>query len=120
MTKQITVAISDDLNDELVRYLDRIPEILARGLAAVQMSDQPAYHEANAVLDMLAQQPDPRAVLNLAPSPVLQDRLGELLNRSKAGELSREEALELERYLTVEHLVRLAKGHAYHRVGGEM
>jgi hypothetical protein len=120
MTKQITVVISDDMSEEIEHYLDRMPEILARGLAAVQMSEQPAYHDANKVLDVLAQQPDPRALLNLSPSSALQDRLGELLARSKAGQLSHEEALELERYLTVEHLVRLAKGHAYHRVGGEL
>ncbi|MFN2202163.1 MAG: hypothetical protein ACK2UO_13205 [Caldilineaceae bacterium] len=120
MSKKITVKISDDLDHELEYYRDRMPEILARGLAAVQMSDQPAFHDAIVVLDTLAQQPDPHAVLNLSPSPILQDRMGELLNRSKSGQLSREQALELERYLTVEHLVRLAKGHAYHRVGGDM
>jgi hypothetical protein len=120
MSKKITVKVSDDLNHELEHYRNRMPEILARGLAAVQMSDQPAYQDAVMVLDMLAQQPDPRTVLNLSPSPTVQDRMGELLDRSKSGKLSHEQALELERYLTVEHLVRLAKGHAYHRVGGDM
>lgn len=119
MTKKITVEISDELGEALEAYQDRMQEILSRGLAAVQMSEQPAYQEATALLDLMAQQPSPRVLLNLKPSPVLQDRVSELLERSKAGEISREEAIELERYLTVEHLVRLAKGHAYHRMGDD-
>lgn len=118
MTKQVRVEISDELSEALEAYLSRMPEILARGLAAVQMSEQPAYQDATTLMDLMAQQPDPRVVLNLKPSVALQDRVNALLDRSKAGQISREEAVELERYLTVEHLVRLAKGHAYHRMGG--
>jgi hypothetical protein len=36
-----------------------------------------------------------------------------LLDQSKAGALSPQEEKELERYLLVEHLVRLAKAYAY-------
>lgn len=119
MTKQLTVEVSDELGDALEQYQDRMAEILARGLAAVQMSEQPAYQEATGLIDLLAQQPNPSVMLNLKPSPALQDRVGVLLERSKAGEISREEAVELERYLTVEHLVRLAKGHAYRSMGSQ-
>ncbi len=117
MAKKLTVKISDELGDSLVEYQERLPEILARGLAAVQMAQQPAYQESSALLDIMAQQPDPKVMLNLAPSPTLKERVNQLLQLSKDGEISREEAVELERYLTVEHLVRLAKGHAYHKIG---
>lgn len=119
MTQQLTVEISDELSEALEAYKKRIPEILARGLAAVQMSEQLAYQEATALMDLMAQQPNPRVLLSLKPSPELQSRVNELLDLSMADELTREEAVELERYLTVEHLVRLAKGHAYHRMDGE-
>ena len=119
MSKQVTVEVSDELGEALEEYQDRMAEILARGLAAVQMSEQPAYQDATALLDLMAQQPSPSVMLNLKPSPTLQSRVSELLELSKSGELSRDEAVELERYLTVEHLVRLAKGHAYHRLGGK-
>ncbi len=117
---KLTVDLSDDLSESLMDYQDRIQEILARGLAAVQMSQQPAYQESSALLDIMAQQPDPKVMLNLEPSPVLKRRVNHLLDLSKDGEISREEAVELERYLTVEHLVRLAKGHAYHRLGNQV
>jgi len=57
--------------------------------------------------------PSPEQVLNIRPSPELQTRVSELLHRSKKGQLSQQEEAELERYLMLEHLVRLAKAHAY-------
>ena len=116
MPKQVTVVVSDELNESLTDYEDRMQEILARGHAAVQMSQQPAYQESSALLGLMAQQPDPSVLLKLEPSQAMKKRVNDLLDLSKAGEISREEAVELERYLTVEHLVRLAKGHAYHRL----
>jgi hypothetical protein len=43
----------------------------------------------------------------------LQARTIELLDRNKSGTLSRSEEVELDRYLLLEDLVRLAKTHAY-------
>jgi hypothetical protein len=39
--------------------------------------------------------------------------MSELLDRNKSGTLLRSEQVELDRYLLLEHLVRLAKAHAY-------
>ena len=44
------------------------------------------------------------------------DGVSELLERSHQGELSTSEATELERYMLLEHMVRLAKGHAYRQL----
>jgi len=46
-------------------------------------------------------------------------RVSELWARNKEGELSRQEETELERHLTLEHLVRLAKAHAYKRLAAQ-
>jgi hypothetical protein len=43
-------------------------------------------------------------------------RIGDLLVRSKEGTLLPPEVAELERYLVLEHLVRLAKAHAAKRL----
>ncbi len=121
MTKRITIDVPDELGAALAAYQDRLPEILQRGLEALHLAEQQpaarAFQEADAIIRLLAQQPDPQTMIDLQPSPALQERVSELLDRSKIGELPRAEALELERYLTVEHLVRLAKGHAYSRIG---
>jgi uncharacterized protein YuzE len=52
-------------------------------------------------------------ILALRPSPRLQERTNDLLSRSKHGQLSHQKETELERYLLLEHLVRLAKVYAY-------
>jgi len=67
-------------------------------------------------LQVLTSNPTPERVLALRPSPRLQARASELLARSKRGELLRQEEAELERYLMLEHLVRLAKAHAAQRL----
>ena len=71
------------------------------------------FQDENAIIELLTSQPTPEQVLAIRPSPELQARVSELLSRNKEGELSRQEETELERYLTLEHLVRLAKAHAY-------
>jgi len=60
---------------------------------------------------------EPEQVLAIRPSPELQACVSELLGRNKERELSRQEETELERYLTLEHLVRLAKAHAQEQAG---
>ncbi|MCY7384905.1 MAG: hypothetical protein LH628_20465 [Microcoleus sp. CAN_BIN18] len=43
----------------------------------------------------------------------MQARTIELFDRHKSSTLSQSEAVELDRYLLLEHWVRLAKAHAY-------
>ncbi len=61
----------------------------------------------------MASQPTPRQILAVRPSPEFQTRVSDLLAQSKAGTLSAKGEAELESYLTIEHLVRLAKAHAF-------
>lgn len=68
------------------------------------------------IMALLADQPTPEAILAIQPSSALQARVSELLAQSKAGALNRQEEAELDRYLTLEHLVRLAKVQAYRRL----
>jgi len=70
----------------------------------------------SAITQLLACQPAPEQVLSIRPSPEFQAHVSELLHRSKQGDLSHPEEAELERYLVLEHLVRLAKAHAYEQL----
>jgi len=113
MTVEITVQVSDVLGKQLQRVRGRLPEILERGLQEVLAEKPWEFEDENTVMELLASQPSPGQVLSIRPSPEFQTRVSELLRRNKEGELSKREEAELERYLTVEHLVRLAKAHAY-------
>jgi len=110
---QITLDIPDRLAQQLQPYHDRLPEILERGLATFPTFDRPLDLDEQTIITLLASRPTPEQILAIRPSSALQDRMSELLAQNKAGSLSPAQEAELERYLTLEHLVRLAKAHAY-------
>ena len=116
MTIEITIQVPDRLERQIQRFRERLPEVLERGLRDVMAEQSARFQDEDDILAVLASGPTPEQVLSLHPSPDLQARASELLARSKTNELSRQEESELDRYLTLEHLVRLAKGHAYHQL----
>jgi len=69
--------------------------------------------DENAIIELLASQSSPENILAIRPSQEFQARASELLAKSKWGVISSEEDQELARYLMLEHIVRLAKMHAY-------
>jgi hypothetical protein len=111
----ITIDVPEQLNDELQQLRHRLPEVLELGLRELRAARAPASDEG-AIIAVLASQPTPEQVLALHPSAELQARVSELLARSKASTLPPNEAAELERYLMLEHLVRMAKAHAFQRL----
>lgn len=113
MAIQITIQVPDALGAQLQQVQDRLPEVLERGLRDLQAASSPGEHDARAIIDVLASQPTPDEVLALRPSAAMQQRASMLLDRSKGHALSVDEATELERYLVLEHLVRLAKARAF-------
>jgi hypothetical protein len=117
MMMQITIEVPDRLNKRLKPYRNRLPELLERGLYEIEKEPVAEMDDIQAIVSLLASQPTPEQVLAIKPSAEFQARVSELLAQSKAGLLSREGEAELERYLFVEHLVRLAKGRAYEQLG---
>jgi hypothetical protein len=115
MAVQITISVPDDLGQRLQAYHDRLPELLERGFHEVMADRDGTAHDEQAIIATLVGQPTPEQVLALRPSPALQQRVGDLLERSKAGRLPRDDERELDRLLLLEHLVRLAKARAAHQ-----
>ena len=71
------------------------------------------FKDESAIIELLSSRPTPEQILAIHPLPELQERVSDLIYRSKQGELSRQEETDLDRYLLLEHIVRLAKAHAY-------
>ena len=111
----ITIQVSPMLKRRLQPFRERLPEFLEWGLRRVMFEESGAFQDESTIIEVLVNNPTPEQVMALRPSPEFQARVGELLARSKQGELPRQEETELERYLMLEHLVRLAKGHAVRR-----
>ena len=110
---EITIQIPETLEQQVQRFQDRLPEALERGLRDLSTEHSTTFQDENRIMELLSSQPPPGQILAIQPSPELQARVSELLERNKQEKLSSSEERELERYLTLEHLVRLAKAHAY-------
>jgi hypothetical protein len=73
------------------------------------MNTVKAYEE---VIDFIAAGTTPQNVIDFRPSKTAQMRVEDLLEREKEGEISSAEKSELDHYLQIEHLMRLAKARA--------
>ena len=68
-----------------------------------------AYEE---IIDFIAAGTTPTRVIAFQPSEEAKARVAELIEREKASGLSPDESTELNHYLQLEHLMRLAKARA--------
>jgi hypothetical protein len=108
----ITLEVPDDLAQRLRPLTHRLPHILELGLRELSASGQPGFVGAAEVLEFLAGLPTPQEIMALRPSEALQTRVSELLEKNRAGSLTREEEQEWAVYQYLEHLVRIAKAKA--------
>lgn len=69
----------------------------------------PSYLE---IVDFIAAGTTPQAVAEYHPSPEAQQRVAELMAREKEGGLSSEEKSELDHFMDLEHILRMAKARA--------
>ena len=69
----------------------------------------PVYLE---IIDFIAAGTTPEAVVDFRPSPEAQQRLAALIEREKADSLSPEEKAELDHFMELEHILRMAKARA--------
>ena len=73
------------------------------------MASNKAYDEAT---DFISQGNSPRDINEFTPSPQTKTRAWELIERLKEGPLTTEETVELDDYVQLEHIMRLAKAQA--------
>ena len=72
-----------------------------------------ASHKAyDEVIDFIAAGTTPRTVADFQPSAETRARVAELLQREKISGLTDDERSELDHYMQLEHLMRLAKARA--------
>lgn len=64
------------------------------------------------IIEFIAAGPDTRFVATFQPSPEAKVRVAELIEQEKTIGLTADEHSELEHYLQLEHLMRLAKAKA--------
>jgi len=69
----------------------------------------PVYLE---IVDFIAAGTTPEAVMDFHPSREAQQRLAVLIDRERAGTVSPEEKAELDHFMDLEHILRMAKARA--------
>jgi hypothetical protein len=73
------------------------------------MSAAKSYDE---IIDFIAAGTTPEAVVAFRPSESVQQRMAQLVERSKDDSISSEEQFELQDYLQLEHIMIMAKARA--------
>ncbi len=109
----ITVSVPDDLASQIRAQQQQLPRILELGLRELNADAQAGFDGAADVLELLAALPAPEEILKLRPSSRLSARIGELVEKSRAGEMTASDNEDWERYEYLEHLVRMAKAAAH-------
>jgi len=71
------------------------------------------------IIDFIASGTNPANVVAFRPSDQAKSRVSDLIEREKTEELSIEETVELDDYLKLEHLMRMAKVRARHFLKNE-
>jgi hypothetical protein len=64
------------------------------------------------IVDFIASGTTPQTVASFCPSPDSKERVANLIAREKASLITAEERSELDHYLQIEHIMRLAKAKA--------
>ena len=75
-----------------------------------------AYEE---IVDFIAAGSSPQSLVHFQPSKETRERVAELVRREKNANLTTEETDELNHYMQIEHLMRLAKARAYRHIAHE-
>lgn len=74
-----------------------------------------AYEE---IIEFIARGTDPTSVVAFRPSAAAKERVADLISREKTTGISSDEKAELDHYMVLEHLMRLAKARARQYVSG--
>jgi hypothetical protein len=107
---QITIEVPDSLAEQLAPVRDRLPEVLARWLNEPSPLPQEVFRY---LLDFLVSNPSPEAVLNFKPTPEMQERISELLEKNRSGELTPAESTEMNEYVRSDSFISLLKARAF-------
>ncbi len=74
------------------------------------MSTMKAYEE---IIDFIAAGTTPHGVITYQPSEAAKARVADLIHREKTIGLTPDEKAELDHYMQLEHIMRLAKARAH-------
>lgn len=117
----ITLDVPDELAERLTQKRSQLPALLSLALeltpetevwsftAPISQTTPLMFQET---IDFLASGPTSREIVVFKASPTTQARLDELLDKNREGELTDEEAMELELFAQINRILLLLKAQA--------
>jgi hypothetical protein len=75
-----------------------------------------SYRAFDEIVDFITSGPRPEQILAFQPSAQSVKRLKELVQKNQEGDLGEKEKHELQQFMLIEHLMRLAKARARQRL----
>ena len=103
---QITIEVPEDLAKQINAVRDRLPGLLARVCDPGSPVPDEVYRD---ILDFLAGNPSPQAIIDFKLSHATQERVTDLLEKNRANALTAEESAELDGYERLNRFVRKFK-----------
>ncbi|MEY2985022.1 MAG: hypothetical protein RLZZ568_1639 [Cyanobacteriota bacterium] len=105
---QITLDLPDDLLAQIEQTGENPSDWLRHNLPNLLQSGSPLpAHLYRHILNFIASNPTPEKISEFRPTPEMQERLSNLLNRQ--GDLTPSEQSELDEYERIEHLIIMLK-----------
>ncbi len=106
---EITLEVPESLAERLLAMRARLPDVLAHGLD--ELSPLP-NHTYRYILEFLVSRPSPEMVMNFGPTPEMQARVNDLLDKQRTGRLTEIESVELDECVRIDHLITMLKAQA--------
>ena len=106
---EMTIQVPEQLAAELMAKSGRLPEVLAYGLRQLPLLPNETYQY---ILTFLVSQPSSAEVMHFSPTPAMQTRVTELLEKNRIGTLTASESAELDEYVRINHLITMLKARA--------
>lgn len=106
---EMIIQVPEPLAEELAAKGDRLPEVLAYGLQRLQPLPNEIYQY---ILEFLVSQPSSTEVMHFGPTPAMQTRVDELLEKNRAGTITAADTKELDEYMRINHLITMLKSRA--------
>lgn len=106
---EVTIQVPEPMAAELSAVRDRLPEVLAYGLRQLSAVPNEVYQY---VLEFLISQPSPEDSWKFEPTPEMQARVSDLLEKNRTDTLTVSETKELDEYVRINHLVTMIKARA--------
>ena len=110
---EITIQVSESLAEKITANRERLPEVLALGFQELPPLPNEVYR---LVMEFLASNPSPDAILDFDLTPAMRERANALMQKERAGQTSTSETTELDEYIRIDNILSTLKTGALRRM----